>query len=76
MCGSWRCRRGIAGRAVIHTEVALDSLPVSSRVGWPRCTQQGVALLRRVFIDAVGLGLEQGGFPGFLLRLFLIRVTC
>jgi len=29
-----------------------------------------------VFIDAVGLGLEQGGFPGFLLRLFLIRVMC
>ncbi len=35
----------------------------------------GDHLLRRGFIKAVGLGLEEGSFPGLLVRLFLHRVT-
>ena len=59
-----------------HRAVEVDGLRCRSRiVGLAAFRVKRVHLLRRVFTDAVGLGLEQGGFPGLLLRLFLTRVS-
>jgi hypothetical protein len=60
--------------AVVDTQLPHDSVADFVSLG-SRVSGTSVQLLRRGFIDTVGLGFEDGGFPGFLLRLFLIRVA-
>ena len=68
--------RGRRRLAVRQWMVVASRLRCRSRiVGLAAFRVKRVHLLRRVFIDAVGLGFEYGGFPGLLLRLFLHRVT-
>ena len=73
-----RCDRTERRRVAFAPRIVMDGCrdPAQFVMIWlTRFRVTGEHLLRRVFINVVGLGFEEGSFPSRLLRLFLHRVT-